>query len=99
MTEWQDNYNRRVNAEHLARQAEPVKKLVQEILKELKSIEQSLYWAIDPEESDGGMQWSESLIEHAHALVDIGHEYKAALKANPPPKEEEETDENEQASA
>ena len=97
MTEWQTNYNRRVNAERLARQAPDVKKLATEILEELKSIEQSVYWAIDPDDKSG--LWENSLIEHAHALVDLGHEYRAALKANPPPKEDEETDENEITSA
>lgn len=93
------HYHDRINAERLERQAPDVKKLAQEILKELKSIEQSVYWALDPEEKDCGIQWSESLIEHAHALVDLGHDYKAALKANPPPKEDEENEENDQECA
>ena len=59
MTEWQTNYNRRVNAERLARQALDVKKLATEILKELRSIEQSVYWAIDPDDK-GADLWDNS---------------------------------------
>ena len=94
MTEWQTNYHRRVNAERLARQAPDVQKTVKEILEELKSIEQSLYWAIDPEDNRG--LWENSIIEHAHALVDLGHDYRAGLIANPPPKEDDETDRNDE---
>ncbi len=83
-------YQARVNVERLERQAAGVQKTAKEILEELKSLEQSLYWALDPDERDGGIQWSESFIEHAHALVDLGHDYRAALKANPPLKEADE---------
>ena len=86
MTDWQTNYQRRVNAERLARQAEPVKKAAKEILEQLRTIEQQLYWALD---DDAPAYWPASLIEHAHALIDLGHEYKAALKANPPPEDED----------
>jgi hypothetical protein len=93
MTDWMTNYSRRVNAERLARQAPEVKKLAEEIGEELKSIEQYLYWAIDPDEKDSGQYFCRTLIEHAHALVDLGHEYHAALKANPPPLKTEENEE------
>jgi hypothetical protein len=83
-----NSYQQRVNAERLARQAEPVKKLVKEILKELESIERCVYWAIDPEDALSDT-WPSTIIERAHALVDMGHDYRAALKADPPPKEEE----------
>ena len=96
-TAWQTNYNRRINDERFVRQHPAVQKTMKEILAELKSIEQSLYWAIDPEDRSG--LWENSLIEHAHALIDLGHEYKAALKANPPPKEDEEDEENDQECA
>ena len=90
MTEWMNNYQRRVNAERLARQAEPVKKTAKLILEELKDIERYLYWALDPEDSHNNIGYNcGTMIDHAHALVDLGHEYRAALKANPPPKEEE----------
>ena len=87
MTAWMDNYNRRVNAERLARQAPVVQKTAKEILAVLKDIEKGLYWALDPD--DKACQWETSLIEHAHALLDYTHDYRAALKANPPPKDED----------
>ena len=84
-----NSYQQRVNAERLARQAVEVKKTIKEILEQLKSIEQAMYWAIDPEDEAMRDQWVASVIEHAHALVDLGHEYRAALKTNPPPKEDQ----------
>ena len=70
----------------LANQAPAVQTSAKEILKQLKSIEQCLYWALDPEEKDAKRdQWALSLIEHAHALLDLGHEYRFTLLANPPP--------------
>lgn len=81
-------YQQRVNAERLERQAPPVKKIVKEILDQLKTIEQSMYWSIDGEQKSGGY-WPSSLIEHAHALLDLGHDYRAALAANPPPEDAE----------
>ena len=87
MTDWQTNYQRRVNAERLARQAPDVQRIIKEILETLKSSEQYVYWAIDPEEHDV-LHWTTNLIDQAHILVDLGHEYRAALKANPPPKED-----------
>lgn len=87
MTEWMDNYQRRVNKERLKRQAPDVQRVAKEILEQLESVERQLYWAIDPDDQSG--LWETSLIEHAHALIDLGHEYRVALKANPPPKEED----------
>ena len=86
---WMNQYQCRVNAENFANQAQPVALAIKDILRELKAIEQAIYWAIHPGEKDGGAQWAASLIEHAHTLIDLGHEYRAALKANPPPNEEE----------
>lgn len=83
-------YQQRVNAENLANQAQPVELTVKEILKELKSIEQALYWALDDDAKNAAAYWASSLIEHAHALLDLGHEYRARLIENPPPKKEEE---------
>ena len=83
MSDWMTNYQRRVNAENFERQSPPVQTTAKGILAELKSLEQCLYWALDPQEKDGGEQWSSNLIEHAHALLDCAHEYRAALKANP----------------
>jgi hypothetical protein len=87
MTDYVTSYRRRINEALFARQAPAVQKTLKEILEELKSIEQCLYWAIDPD--DPVDMWPGSLIEHAHALLDLGHDYRAALKANPPPKDEE----------
>lgn len=86
------NYQQRINDALFARQAPEVQKTIKEILGQLKSIEQCLYWAIDPD--DPVEMWPGSLIEHAHALVDLGHEYRAALKVNPPPKYEDEDEED-----
>jgi hypothetical protein len=71
------------------RQAPDVKTTAKQMLEALKTIEQYLYWAIDPEEKDGGRYFSWTLIEHAHALVDLGHAYRAALAAAPPPADDE----------
>jgi hypothetical protein len=82
-------YRERINAERLARQAEPVKQAAEDILGELKDVERYLYWSIDPDERDGGAYYAQTLLDHAHNLVDHAHEYRAALKVNPPPKEDE----------
>jgi hypothetical protein len=81
------SYQQRQNEANLAVQAPAVKKIVKELLEELKRIEGALYWALDPSETDGGQQWASSAIDHAHALLDAAHEYRAALKADPPPQE------------
>jgi hypothetical protein len=83
-------YQQRVNAERLERQAEPVKKAAKEILAELKSIDLYLHWAMDPDEKDGGAYYTQTLLDHAHELLDLAHAYRQALKANPSPKEEDE---------
>lgn len=82
-------YQIRQNAANLVVQAPEVKAKIKDIVAMLESLERCLYWAIDPSESDGGQSWASSLIEHAHMLVDLGHEYRDALKANPPPRDEE----------
>ena len=69
-----------------------MQKLVKEILDELKNVELYLYWAINPEEKDGGAYYCQTLLDHAHMLIDQAHEFRAALRANPPPKEDEEDD-------
>ena len=84
-----NQFRERMNAERLARQAEPVKQAAEDILGALKDVERYLYWSIGPEEKDGGAYYAQNLLEHAHDLVDCAHEYRAALKANPPPKEDE----------
>ena len=89
MTDWQTNYNRRVNAERLARQAKEVKLAAEDIRSTLIDIERYLYWALDPSEKDGGQYYCQNLLDHAHALIDRAHDYRAALKANPPPQEDD----------
>jgi hypothetical protein len=85
-------YQQRVNAENLANQAEPVKLAAEDIKTALKTIEQYLYWSIDPEEKDGGAYFAQNLLDHAHELVDRAHAYRAARVANPPPKEDDDED-------
>ena len=83
------SYQQSVNAERLARQAPSVKKIAKDIFDAVKMIETYLYWAIDPAEKDAGQYYCRNLLERAHELVDLAHEFRAALKANPPPKEDE----------
>jgi hypothetical protein len=83
-------YWQRVNAERMKAQGPDVRKVAAELLKELQAIQNALYWALDPD--DDHAQWTSSLIEHAHAMIDLGYDYKYALKANPPPKEEVDED-------
>ena len=83
-------YQQRVNAERLERQAQPVKQAAHDLREAMKSIEQYLYWALDPDEKDGGAYYTQNIIDHAHSLIDYAHAYRQALKANPPPKEDDE---------
>ena len=83
-------YTQRENVERLKRQAPEVQKIAKELLDELKNVELYLYWAINPEEKDGGRYYCQTLLDHAHMLIDQAHEFRAALKANPPPKEDDE---------
>jgi hypothetical protein len=84
-------YQQKVNAERLARQAPDVQRTAKEIFDALKDVERYLYWSIDPEDNkDGGAYNTTCLIDHAHALVDLGHAWRAVLKDNPPPSEDEE---------
>ena len=87
-------YTQRENAARFARQAPEVQKLAREIFDELKNVETYLYWAINPEEEDGGLYYCQSVIDHAHMLVDQAHEFRAALRANPPPKEDDDDGED-----
>jgi hypothetical protein len=84
-----NEYRQRMNAERLARQAEPVRLAAEDIKTTLKDIEQYLYWSLGPDEKDGGAYYAQNLLDHAHALVDRAHEYRLALKDNPPPLEDE----------
>ena len=82
-------YQQRVDAERLERQAQPVKLAARDLRETMKSIEQYLAWSLDPTEKDGGAYFCRNLIDHAHALLDYAHEYRAALTANPPPPEDD----------
>ena len=87
-----NQYQQRVNAERLACQAPAVQKTAKEILYELKSIELYLYWSLDPEDNKDQIAYNVgNLIDHAHALVDLGHAWHARVlkKPNPPPKDQE----------
>ena len=87
-------YTQRENTARLARQAPEVQKLAKEILDELRNVELYLSWAINPEEKDGGAYYCQSVIDHAHMLIDQAHYFRAALRANPPPKEDDENGED-----
>ena len=87
MDKWMSEYQRRVAAERLARQAPDVQCTAKEIREALKSIEQYMLWSLDPSEKDGGSYYCTNLIDHAHSLVDLGHAWRAVLAANPPTKE------------
>ena len=84
-----DSYKQRLNAERLANQAPAVQKIAKELLDELKNLETYLYWSFDPDDDDGGAYYAQTLLDHAHMLIDQAHEFRAALKANPPPKEDD----------
>jgi hypothetical protein len=84
-----DYYRERRNAERLAAQHPEVQGAAKTILKQLKDIEQYLHWSMSGEEKDGGAYYARSLLEHAHELVDQAHAWRAALKANPPPLEDD----------
>ena len=87
-----NSYQQKVNAGRLANQAPAVQKIAKDIFDAVKMIETYLYWAIDPAEKDAGQYYCQNLLERAHELVDLAHEYRAELKANPPPKEEDDED-------
>ena len=89
MDDWMNAYTRRVEAGRMARQAPDVQRTAKEILEALKNIEQYMRWSLDPSEKDGGAYYCQNLIDHAHALVDFGHAWRAVLAANPPPKEDD----------
>lgn len=77
------------NAERLAVQHENVRKAARALIDELRNVEQYLFWAIDGSEKDGGAYYCHTLLDHAHMIIDQAHEFRAAIKANPPPKEED----------
>jgi hypothetical protein len=84
-----DYYRERRNAERLAAQHAGVQAAAKDILKQLQDIQQYIYWSMSGEERDGGAYYAQNLLDHAHELVDQAHAYRAALKANPPPLEDD----------
>ena len=83
-------YQQRVNAERVANQAPEVIKALTDLVKSASGIVQYAHWALDPAEKDGGAYYAQNLLEHAHELVDQAHAFRLALKANPPPTENDE---------
>ena len=89
-----NQYQERENEYLIKRQHPDVQKLVKEIRAELRNVDVYLHWAINPEEKDGGAYYCQSVIDHAHMLIDQAHEFRAALRANPPPKEDDDDGED-----
>jgi hypothetical protein len=79
---WLEKYRAKVHAERLAEQAEPVKLVIEDIRTAIDSLQSNLFWALDPDEKERDY-CLESVIERAHTLVDLAHDYRQALKANP----------------
>ena len=79
-------YRRQKNEERLAAQHPDVQAVAKDIRQTLKDIEQYMIWALDPENKDHGRYDCQNLLDHAHYLVDHAHAYRNAVKANPPPK-------------
>ena len=94
-----NQYREKMNAQRLADQAKPVQAAAKDILEQLKSIDQYLYWTLGPDEKDGGAYYAQNLLDHAHELVDQAHAFKIAIAANPPPKEEEDDDDDDEETA
>ena len=42
-----------------------------------------MYWSLSSDNKDKGRYEIGCLIDHAHALVDLGHAWRAVLKDNP----------------
>lgn len=78
-------YRQRVDAANLAAAHQTVQDAAKSIMASLKSIENYLYWAIDPEEPAAERTtWCRNIIEQAHELVDQAHLFRIRLEANPP---------------
>lgn len=84
-----NDYRQYMNEKRLAAQHPNVQGAAKDVLKQLKSIEQYIYWSLGPNEKDGGAYYAQNLLDHTHELVDLAHAYRSALKANPPPLEDE----------
>ena len=78
-------YRQRMDADNLAAAHPSVQDAAKSILASLKSIENYLYWSLDPEEPAAErVAWQRNMLEQAHELVDQAHLFRARLKANPP---------------
>jgi hypothetical protein len=76
-------YRQRVDAANLAAAHQSVQDSAKSILANLKSIENYLYWTLDPEEPQPRYELN-SIIEQAHELVDQAHEFRLRVRAHPP---------------
>ena len=53
----------------------------EEIIKLCRDMVQSMNWALDPEESAEGREYQIGrVIDHAHTLLDLAHDFKQAVK-------------------
>ena len=77
-------YRSRMDAENLAAAPQTVQDAAKSILASLKSIEQNLYWSLDPEYAKESLYMCRSILEQAHELVDQAHLFRERLQANPP---------------
>ena len=72
--------------QRLAEQHPDVQGAAKDIRQTLDDIKNNMHWAIAPGEKDGGAYYCHNLLDYAHQLVDQVHAYRNAVKANPPPK-------------
>ena len=78
-------YRQRMDADNLAAAHPSVQDAAKSIIASLKSIENYLYWSLDPEESAvERTAWQRNMLEQAHELVDQAHLFRVRLEANPP---------------
>jgi hypothetical protein len=78
-------YRQRMDAANLAAAHQSVQDAAKSILANLKSIENYLYWSLDPEEPEGERSYlCRNMLEYAHELVDQAHQFRLHVCANPP---------------
>lgn len=68
---------------HSANHPEELLDAARAIVKACSAIADKTQWALDPEESEREQTyWAEGLVESAHELLDLAHDFKHALKAH-----------------
>ena len=81
-------YRQRMDADNLAAAHPSVQDVAKSILASLKSIENYLYWSLDPldpeEPAAERIAWTRNMLEQAHELVDQAHLFRVRLEAKPP---------------